>query len=613
MWREVVELVRVLDAVEEVAGSRRRNEAAILFDWEAWWGCELDSHPSVDVRYLDRAEDLHRALSGAGRRGRRRAPRAPTSSAYRLVVVPTLYLVTDATVAAVAAAAEAGATVVVTYFSGIVDEHDHIRLGGYPGAFRELLGVRVEEFLPLREGETVRVEGWAATPSPPTSGPRTSSWPAPRRSRRTSTARRRAARRHPARGRRGRRVVRRHPARPRRHRPAGRAAGRRGRRRAAARRRRPASRSPGGSATTRRWLFVINHGDEAAPVAVTGVELVTGRDVAGDLVVPAGGVAVVRRSRGLMLAAQRRSRILAELSRDGTVRVTDLVELLGVSDMTVRRDLVALHREGLLEKVHGGALAVAEPSLVRAGLRGEVGAAPPREGGDRRRARPSWCTPGMAIAVSAGTTTHALAEHLARHPRPHRRHQLGLGGRRAAPQRATPPPRCCSPAASARRPTRWSARSRSSSLRSLHVDAFFMGVHGMDVRAGFSTPNLLESETNRAMIERSRRLIVCADSSKWGVVGLSSMADLSEAAVLVTDSGLSAQASGVLADHVGELVLVDPVDDDETTSRRRATHEHRARPPRPRRRQPRAGPRRRTASRRRCTGAPRSATSTTPR
>ena len=56
------------------------------------------------------------------------------------------------------------------------------------------------------------------------------------------------------------------------------------------------------------------------------------------------------------------------------------------------------------------------------------------------------------------------------------------------------------------------------------------------------------------MIERSRRLIVCADSSKWGVVGLSAMAQLSEASVLVTDSGLSAQASGVFADHVSAWV-----------------------------------------------------------
>ncbi|GAB3022124.1 hypothetical protein GCM10011376_27250 [Nocardioides flavus (ex Wang et al. 2016)] len=85
----------------------------------------------------------------------------------------------------------------------------------------------------------------------------------------------------------------------------------------------------------------------------------------------------------------------------------------------------------------------------------------------------------------------------------------------------------------------------------------------MAPRRSAAPPNLLESETNRAMIERSRRLIVCADSSKWGVVGLSSMAGLSEAAVLVTDSGLSAHASGALADHVGELVVVDPVDDDE--------------------------------------------------
>ena len=69
-----------------------------------------------------------------------------------------------------------------------------------------------------------------------------------------------------------------------------------------------------------------------------------------------------------MLAAQRRSMILGALSRDGTVRVTDLVDLLGVSDMTVRRDLVSLHREGLLEKVHGGAMAVAEPSSSEPGF-----------------------------------------------------------------------------------------------------------------------------------------------------------------------------------------------------------------------------------------------------
>ena len=155
-WREGLELRRVLDAVAEVAGSRADNRVAILFDWHAWWACELDSHPSVDVTYLDRAHALHRALTDAGVGIDVVHPEADLTG-YDLVLAPTLYLVTDAVAGRLRAAAEAGATVLVTYFSGIVDEHDHVRLGGYPGAFRELLGVRTEEFLPLREHETVRL------------------------------------------------------------------------------------------------------------------------------------------------------------------------------------------------------------------------------------------------------------------------------------------------------------------------------------------------------------------------------------------------------------------------------------------------------------------------
>jgi beta-galactosidase len=78
---------------------------------------------------------------------------------YRLVLVPTLYLTTDAAAANIAGYVEGGGTVLVSYWSGIVDPHDHVRLGGYPGAFRDLLGVRTEEFAPLREGESVRLSG----------------------------------------------------------------------------------------------------------------------------------------------------------------------------------------------------------------------------------------------------------------------------------------------------------------------------------------------------------------------------------------------------------------------------------------------------------------------
>ncbi len=263
-----------------------------------------------------------------------------------------------------------------------------------------------------------------------------------------------------------------------------------------------------------------------------------------------------------MLAAERRAHILSELEREGTVRVSDLVGELGVSDMTVRRDLDLLQREGVLEKVHGGAVARAEPSTAEPGFEAKSARQLAEKEAIAARAA-SLVQPGSAIAVSAGTTTHIMAKHLAGIPGLtvvtnsvwvadvlHRSMQsqqsqqssmsvLLTGGLR------TPSDALVGPIA-------------ISALRSLHLDAVFMGVHGMDPHAGFSTPNLLEAETNRAMVAAGRRLVVVADSTKWGVVGLSSMAALTDAAVVVTDRGLPAHAARTLAEHVGELIEVRP-------------------------------------------------------
>ena len=156
VWREVLALSQALDRIEEVVGSTSENHVAILVDYQAWWACDLDSHPSVDVHYLDQAHDLHRQLVDRGVGVDVVHPDSDLSD-YRLLLVPTLYAVTDDVAASIANAVAAGATALVTYFSGIVDESDHIRLGGYPGAFRELLGVRGEEFTPLREGVAVNL------------------------------------------------------------------------------------------------------------------------------------------------------------------------------------------------------------------------------------------------------------------------------------------------------------------------------------------------------------------------------------------------------------------------------------------------------------------------
>ncbi|MCB0908155.1 MAG: DeoR/GlpR transcriptional regulator [Nocardioidaceae bacterium] len=257
-----------------------------------------------------------------------------------------------------------------------------------------------------------------------------------------------------------------------------------------------------------------------------------------------------------MLAVQRRGAIISELERRGIVKVSELVDQLGVSDMTIRRDLSALERQGMLHKVHGGAVLYAEPSTSEPGFEAKSARRLAEKEAIAARAA-SLVAPGSAIAISAGTTTHLFARHLTDIPGLtvvtnsvwvadvlHRSGSdsvsvLLTGGLR------TPSDALVGPIAIA-------------ALRSLHLDGVFMGVHGMDAYAGFSTPNLLEAETNRAMVRSARRLIVLADSTKWGVVGLSSMAELSEASMIVSDTGLSRTAVSALEEQVEDLLLVEP-------------------------------------------------------
>ena len=295
VWREAVELSRDLDRIEEVAGSGAPgNRVVILFDWQAWWACELDSHPSIDVRYLDRARSLHRALVDAGV-GVDFAHPEQDLTRYDLVVVPTLYSVSDAGARRVQDAADAGATVVVTYFSGIVDEHDHVRLGGYPGAFRDLLGIRVGEFTPLLAEEVVHLDD----------GTVADVWTEDVELRGAQAVRRYLDGPVPG----GPAVTR--------HQLAGNAAWYVGCRlpqpatdALVSRLLEEAGIPPGPAASTvgsrgvervrRRaddgtgWLFVINHTAEAVQVEISGHELVSDHPVTGLLDVAPGGVAVVR-------------------------------------------------------------------------------------------------------------------------------------------------------------------------------------------------------------------------------------------------------------------------------------------------------------------------------
>ncbi|WP_314096492.1 beta-galactosidase [Microbacterium foliorum] len=153
-WREAVALGGLLERLGEVAGTRVTADAALLFSWESWWATENEGRPSEGLTYLGQVHAAHAALADAGVTTDVVRP-GGSLDGYRLLIVPALHLLSDADAAALTRAVENGATALITFFSGIVDEQDRVRTGGYPGAFRDLLGIRSEEFAPLRADETV--------------------------------------------------------------------------------------------------------------------------------------------------------------------------------------------------------------------------------------------------------------------------------------------------------------------------------------------------------------------------------------------------------------------------------------------------------------------------
>ena len=162
VFRDVVALGSDLGVLAELAGSTaRRARIAILFDWNSWWASELDSHPSDLLRYRRQAVAWYAAALANGLEVDV-VPATTAGSAafagYDLVIAPMLYLVAPPLAEALADWARVGGHVVVGFFSGIADDDDHVYTGGYPGAFRDLLGVRVEEFGPMLPGATATLD-----------------------------------------------------------------------------------------------------------------------------------------------------------------------------------------------------------------------------------------------------------------------------------------------------------------------------------------------------------------------------------------------------------------------------------------------------------------------
>lgn len=156
VFRDVCELGADLNKLsdEGILGSRlAKSRVAVVFDYESEWATEHTATPTQHLHHVDEPLAWFRALADQGVT----ADVVPVRGAwddYEMVVLPSVYLLSEETTRRVRDYVVGGGRLVVTYYTGISDEKDHVWLGGYPGSIRDVVGVRVEEFMPMGDDFT---------------------------------------------------------------------------------------------------------------------------------------------------------------------------------------------------------------------------------------------------------------------------------------------------------------------------------------------------------------------------------------------------------------------------------------------------------------------------
>lgn len=252
--------------------------------------------------------------------------------------------------------------------------------------------------------------------------------------------------------------------------------------------------------------------------------------------------------------AEERYRLISDLvSADGRVTVAGLSSRFGITKETVRRDLALLEDDGVLRRVHGGAVVgtgatTHEPSLTSRSS---------RQSPEKRRiasAALHLVPEAGAVVLDAGSTTGALAALLVEEPREkltYLTHSVpvaalisgaGLsvdlvGGRvRALTSAAV-------------------GSSTVEQFRRLRADVAFLGANGVAPAFGLSTPDVDEAAVKTAIIRSARRVVLLADASKFDEESLVGFAHLEDIDALVTDRAPRAALGNALADADVEVIV----------------------------------------------------------
>jgi DeoR family fructose operon transcriptional repressor len=256
----------------------------------------------------------------------------------------------------------------------------------------------------------------------------------------------------------------------------------------------------------------------------------------------------------MSMYAEERQQAMAQLvTARGRLSVTDLATEYDVTTETVRRDLSALERMGLVRRVHGGAVPAATLAAIEPAL-GERDAANTAQKDRIAQAALDLLPPaGATVLLDAGSTAQRLAALL---PRDHRlvviTHAVPVAARLAA----LPQVELHLLPGRVRTTTQAAVGADTvAALSTLRVDVAFLGTNGVTTGHGFSTPDSEEAATKRAMVAAARQVVVLTDASKVGTEAPHRFARVEEVDVLVTDDGLTAADRTELAATGLEVVV----------------------------------------------------------
>jgi DeoR family transcriptional regulator, aga operon transcriptional repressor len=251
-----------------------------------------------------------------------------------------------------------------------------------------------------------------------------------------------------------------------------------------------------------------------------------------------------------MHKSARLSAILEQLATGNVVDVSGLAKELGASPATIRRDLATLERQRLLERTHGGAVAHAVSYELPLRYKGV------RFAEEKRRiaaAAADRVTEGMAVGLTGGTTATEVARALAGRPRL----TIVTNALNIASELGVRPNiKLIVTGGLARSQTfELSGPIAEASLAGLTLDVAFIGVDGVDARAGCTTHEEVEAHTNQVMIRHAQRAVLVADSSKIGKVTFARICPVGDIDELITDEGADPGAVRALTEAGIEVTL----------------------------------------------------------